>query len=298
MDSKLPASLSLSSPYPTAMEYDPERPSVDYQHNMMPLAQTGLAMIDNDDDDDDNDDRFQDEYLTKANNGRTSSSSSSPPDYATATATAHAMSASNGVVVLTSSDLALPPTATTTTTTTTTTTAATSRMEKTDWVNATERTGHSCCGCCCDMRRAVIIINAINSVFVVLMALLFGLFTTDKAVEASMEVYDDDVTLNELQITMDLTGRDKFVIYLFFAFLLSLLTMGILGARYFKSWMVGIPGILYCVNAVFCLILGGWIPAMIAGLYAYPHVLLILEIQRGSMSTERYAMEQQSCCCV
>jgi hypothetical protein len=208
MDSK----PSVAS-YPNSMEYDSERPSPDYPHNVMPLAQTGVAMIDNDEDED----RFQDEYLSKANNGN---SSSSPPNYATTTV----MSTSNSVVVLTSSDVAPPaPTATTTVTTNTT-----SRKEKRDWANATERTG-----CCCDLRRAVIIVNMLGIVVIILFAIVFGIATSDKAREA---IYDDDVTLNELQITMDLTGRDKLIIYLFFLFLIFLMTMGILGAKINVGW--------------------------------------------------------------
>lgn len=153
-----------------------------------------------------------------------------------------------------------------------------------------ERASHSFMFCCCDCRRATIIVNIINLCFAAIG--LFGfiafLFNAGNPEDLDGIGIDDGYTLKD---------------YAPLVIVIMLLTMigfilGILGAIKYKIWMIVIAIFVYCITAIFELLSFSIIGFIITGLFAYPHFVLVHEIRRGIMTKERYPIEQQSCCCV
>ena len=154
--------------------------------------------------------------------------------------------------------------------------------------------GHSCCGGCCDMRRAVIIVNIINTVLLTLG--LFGVVAARRAsnnVDASQ--LDDDTLQDALEQFKELP-LGGFIVIQTIKILLCL--AGIVGAVKFNQVAVGLAMVGYLFDAMMALIRFDLIGLVIAGFFTYPHVLFIKEVRDGLMTKENYPNEKQSCCCV
>eukprot|EP00525_Craspedostauros_australis_P005106 CAMPEP_0198109020 /NCGR_PEP_ID=MMETSP1442-20131203/1034_1 /TAXON_ID= /ORGANISM="Craspedostauros australis, Strain CCMP3328" /LENGTH=180 /DNA_ID=CAMNT_0043764485 /DNA_START=76 /DNA_END=618 /DNA_ORIENTATION=+ len=153
--------------------------------------------------------------------------------------------------------------------------------------------GHVCCGGCCDVRRATIIINVITLVFAVL-SLFSAVSIKFYAGQAKSEVDDDEVkaTLDDIQATP--FGVAYFFIGIEIVFALA----AIIGAVKYNSCLVLTVFIYYCVGAILNVVALDFIAVIISCLYAYPHYFLYKEIKSGIMSEENYVNEKQSCCCV
>ena len=153
--------------------------------------------------------------------------------------------------------------------------------------------GHSCFGCCCDMRRAVIIVNIIMLVLTFLTAIFTiagveflrensQLFTDDEVQEAAEEL--ESVPLALLFVLL-------LVECFFFAF-------GIIGALKYVKWMVYVALAGYVLSFVANIIYLNIGALVLGALFAYPHLFFIREMDKRIMTKENYSNEKQSCCCV
>jgi hypothetical protein len=123
--------------------------------------------------------------------------------------------------------------------------------------------GHKCCGCCCDVRRATIVVNVVS-----LCLNLFALVT----------YYNPNST-----------------IYAFtFAHMIWAM-MGIDGAVTYNSCLVGASFTIYIFDAAGALVVA---PALVLVplFFAYLHICLLVEMHEGIMSEETYAIEEHCCC--
>ena len=185
-----------------------------------------------------------------------------------------------------------------------------------------ERQGGTFCGCCCDFRRATIIVN---SVIMGLSAFsLFSLFnrpdsSTKEILQDTMEDITDDIVLEELAQVVDesllagsilggvlllLTAIPLYGAYMFnvrmvgFGVVLlgaSLITEIVLGYIYVQQADdVVKPTDLYEFNQPIVIYTG---TALLQVFFMYPHVGLIMEMRAGIMSFETYPREAYSCCC-
>jgi hypothetical protein len=153
--------------------------------------------------------------------------------------------------------------------------------------------GHACCGGCCDVRRATIIVNIISVVFASIgLATMVSLMATTASVN-----YDDD----EVQEAMSAFNEAN----LAFGVVITLAVirivaygLGIYGAVTYNVWMVGICLSAYCIDFVMGLVGMSPLGMVWAALFAYPHFFFIQEIRSGVMSEANYFNEKQSCCCV
>lgn len=160
-------------------------------------------------------------------------------------------------------------------------------------VGGGQKQGHKCCGGCCDVRRAVIVVNAIN---IVLLGLsLFSILATQTlAANATGNDVDDQV-----QEAMEaFSSAPLGAILAIMGVQMVLSAVGIAGAVLFNKWMVIAAAIAYGIGVA-----GGLLSLNPGGLvfnacFLYPHIFLIKEIRDGIMSKENYPNEQQSCCCV
>lgn len=153
-----------------------------------------------------------------------------------------------------------------------------------------EKEGHKCCGGCCDVRRAVVIVNLV-SIGVVFFGLLGVLF-----ISKGFEMYDDDSTkqvLNEatknVPVTIVLAEYIVQAVGSVFA---------IYGAVMFHDKMVMVGAVCYAALTLSSLSIMSIGDALLYGFFAYPHVFLVKEIRSGIMTPENYPNEVQSCCCV
>jgi hypothetical protein len=157
--------------------------------------------------------------------------------------------------------------------------------------------GHTCCGCCCDVRRAVIVVNLLAGTYLLMIVQWIV------AVVALRDEYNYTfwvlLVMNCLQLVP--------------------VGMGIFGAVYYNGWFIGVASLHYTLQFLFycnvslydAIDLAGLIDVPLAmpidepfatavamALCAYPHFMLISEIRGGIMSPENYENEQHSCCCV
>ena len=170
--------------------------------------------------------------------------------------------------------------------------------------------GSKCCGCCCDFRRAVIIVDAIGIVLAVLSLASLGVsndgqyeaYGFDSQDKEAFEVYNDSLLVNAI-----VTGTG-----------ILALAAPIYGALKFQYPMVAFGIVWYVATFIVYIIVDiiyinkandetgsnlgmpflGWIvSAVVTALLIYPHAGLILEIDKGIMSQETYPREEYSCCC-
>lgn len=128
-----------------------------------------------------------------------------------------------------------------------------------------EKRGHVCCGVCCDVRRACIILNVVFSIITIIGLILIG-FT------------------------------EGWVYFVFLATGLGFYLSGIYGAITFK-WMMVLAALIYngaffVLNLVFL----NWIGAVFMALIMYPHVFLVMELRNGIMSKQNFHIEDKCCC--
>lgn len=175
-----------------------------------------------------------------------------------------------------------------------------------------EKVGGVCCGCCCDYRRAVIIVDIIMIVLSILSLVTTPLIDAEDRYE--YKDIDDDAVLDKLDDTkVPLTVIAALGVVFFVA--------PLIGAIKYRSSMV-MFGILWLVvsyiSQVVIIVLntndadkltnddesvdtpvpGFVISFIVIALVIYPHAMLVRELQQGIMTKETYIREKHSCCCV
>lgn len=145
--------------------------------------------------------------------------------------------------------------------------------------------GHSCCGGCCDVRRAVIAIDLV--MIITLLVEIFGVLTF-----SAQQPLEDD----ELQAALD-KMHGGIGIFLF-VLEITLLSVAIWGAVIFSAPKVAVGLFVFGIGCVLSMLQFNLPAVLMSGLFAYPHYFLYTEISSGIMSEENYYNEEQSCCCV
>lgn len=162
------------------------------------------------------------------------------------------------------------------------------------------QSAHRCCGGCCDVRRAVVIVNSIQ-----LFLLSFALITSSILLHVSRnpDQYSDmdgnGVTDDEMTEFYTEIGSVNWLfvcIRIVTGIFASL--GGIYGAIQFRSIPIAICGVWYVVYAILALITLNEGDFVYYLFFAYPHYFLFQEIRQGIMTKENYPNVEQSCCCV
>ena len=108
-----------------------------------------------------------------------------------------------------------------------------SPMEQGDdeFMDGQHRRGRVCCGCCCDHRRAVIILSFLNIIF----CFISIIKRSGEVNDGSMKVYDDDAVNSEISSIV----KDHMVTFVRLSiFHLIFSCVGVLGALKFDNIMV------------------------------------------------------------
>ena len=146
--------------------------------------------------------------------------------------------------------------------------------------------GHKCCGGCCDVRRATIIVNIISIV-----TLFLNLSAVFLATQVTEYIDDDEVvTAIDMMPTSIIAG----------IYIIEIILLGVTihGAMNFQAGKVLVGLILYGIAVVLFLLTLNIPGLIINALFLYPHYFLYQEIKSGIMSESTYHVEEQSCCCV
>lgn len=151
--------------------------------------------------------------------------------------------------------------------------------------------GHKCCGGCCDMRRAVIIVNLVN-----ILLLVLGTMGTLSLLEINKSATDDDKVAETLEEFNNLSLAG-FITTQCVKIVVSIL--GIVGAIRYNIILVGICVAMYAANCIWAAVFLNIAGVVYAVFFAYPHFFFMNEVRAGIMSQENYKVnEEQSCCCV
>jgi hypothetical protein len=173
-----------------------------------------------------------------------------------------------------------------------------------------EKIGSKCCGCCCDFRRAVIILDCIHIAFAFffLLSLSFEHSLREHWMDL-LEVNDDQVRDEILEMNM--------VTKIIFGCGVVAVAVPAYGAKTFHASMVGFGIVWFVLSFVAQVVvdvvytgkandvahnpvLVPFIPWIFYGVWIalliYPHVGLFNEIRSGVMSAATYPREEFSCC--
>eukprot|EP00542_Grammatophora_oceanica_P003060 CAMPEP_0194068626 /NCGR_PEP_ID=MMETSP0009_2-20130614/87195_1 /TAXON_ID=210454 /ORGANISM="Grammatophora oceanica, Strain CCMP 410" /LENGTH=178 /DNA_ID=CAMNT_0038721741 /DNA_START=472 /DNA_END=1008 /DNA_ORIENTATION=- len=172
-----------------------------------------------------------------------------------------------------------------------------------------DKRGHSCFGCCCDMRRAVIIVGILNIVFSVI-SLVILLFTVQVVKNA------DDDSVQDVVDEVDKAATSGIVMVVV-GIVCSILA--IVGAVIYNKWLV-LVNIIYLIASYVAAVvinlqaasategnenefnygpLNIMVGVFFLALWIYPHAFFVKEVMDGTMDKETYkSNEEQSCCCV
>ena len=161
----------------------------------------------------------------------------------------------------------------------------------------TLKQGHSCCGGCCDMRRAVIAVNGVMCGFIImsLMDVLGSRQVILQHIANNTTIYNDDMIQESTEswaLQMNVPAFIGMKVLQIFCTI-----AGIIGAIQYNLYGVGLAVIMYTCQIIFgFLTLNPFI--LVQAFFLYPHIFFIKENNKGIMTKENYHNEKQSCCCV
>jgi hypothetical protein len=154
------------------------------------------------------------------------------------------------------------------------------------------RQSHLCCGCCCDARRAVIVVNVISMCLHTLAIISVALM--------SSAVYASDVDDDEYQYALsEIDGKSLGLTLGVLVIGIICQAAGIYGAVKFNKIGATIGAVWHameCIRSIVFFDIGG---AIMSGFFCYPHVVFLQEMKSGIMTPENYPNEKVCCaCCV
>lgn len=156
------------------------------------------------------------------------------------------------------------------------------------------REAQLCCGCCCDLVRACIIVNILYlcySVFFIF-ASWWGLAWI-QGIELSNR--DDDVGYD---IMAELAESDGYLIVVIIQLTTGMLfaSIGIIGSSRFIKAPVLACAIWYCIDLAVSGYQRVWPSVLMKGFFAYPHFALFVALKNGKITRENYMVERHCCC--
>ena len=153
------------------------------------------------------------------------------------------------------------------------------------------------------MRRATILMNIISVIYC--LAAVAGVFWASEVSDAIDEFFhlipqdglDDDDLENDVYFLVE---NYAWAIYVFYGVSILFAIIGTVGAIAYRPRMVIICALWYLAQGLVSLVILGFagVGLLVAGIWAYPCVMLYQEMLEGVMSYENYENEMYSCCCL
>mmetsp|Transcript_15837 Transcript_15837/g.36668 ORF Transcript_15837/g.36668 Transcript_15837/m.36668 type:complete len:242 (+) Transcript_15837:143-868(+) len=159
-------------------------------------------------------------------------------------------------------------------------------------VDPNARQAQLCCGCCCDLLRACIIVNIVYISYAIL-ALLVSWWGMAPILAMDISDYDDDF---EIRSDMDDTLSWMVVVIIQLSSGMLFASLGIIGAAKFTPCLVLSCGIWYCIDLLISSLSRVWPAALMKGFFAYPHFALFMALKGGKITRENYLVERHCCC--
>jgi hypothetical protein len=149
---------------------------------------------------------------------------------------------------------------------------------------------HVCCGCCCDARKAIFVVNSISLTFGVL-----GIFSLAIATSSSYQAQIED---DEVQAAMnELDGAKLGMTIAIMVMGMICPVAGIYGASIYNEIGVIVAGVWYVAYAILGLVFFDVSAVVMSICFAYPHAVFYSEMKQGIMAPETYSQERQCCTC-
>jgi hypothetical protein len=156
-----------------------------------------------------------------------------------------------------------------------------------------------CFNCCCDFRRAVLIVNAITIgvKLLVMMGVAIGISYIGKNLEdVENDIADDDVRkqVDSLFKSGTVAGFEIFF-EIIESVSIGLHACGIYGALKFKRWGIVVSGTAYALNLFGSVISADFGGIIVSSLFLYPHIQMYNLMKVGIMTDYNYH-KVASCC--
>lgn len=174
-------------------------------------------------------------------------------------------------------------------------------------VKPTERESSLCCGCCCDLVSAVVVVDVLfilaQSINLVLTP--YVIYPLVDYGDAKREYYDSaevgadlDFDLEESDFSVNTIEWDseKIVPMALMGVGILFALVGIVGAKTFRKLPVMLTAMwygYYIVNNAITLNLFGII---IPALFLYPHIHLFVALHKGTIRSDNYRETEKNCC--
>jgi len=158
---------------------------------------------------------------------------------------------------------------------------------------------HLFLNCCCDCRRAVLIVNGIAISFKIISVIaiaIMGSFVSKNANEIEASIVDDEVR-KEFDVVFNEGGVALFETIFDFIALISigLHLCGIYGALKFKKWGIITAGATHALGVLLGVISLDFMTFVISGVCLYPHIIMYKEMREGIMTELNYHKIARCC---
>jgi len=152
----------------------------------------------------------------------------------------------------------------------------------------------NCCGCCCDMRTAVIWVNVVSLIFTIPLALIFvssatAMNSVDFTDADFYQGIDDDEVAAQTAETMaqmnEMMGATNGIMAGVIAVVVIRMicsVIGIYGATKYKVWPVMVSLVAFLMEFVFNAVVLNFLGLIMPGFFAYPHLFFIRELKRNA----------------
>lgn len=156
-----------------------------------------------------------------------------------------------------------------------------------------------CFGCCCDFRRAVLIVNGISIGMKLL--IMFGVAIGISYIGSNLDDIEKDIDDDEVRKQVDSMFKSgsvvgfEIIFELIESISIGLHVCGIYGALKFKKWGVIVAGVAYSLQLLSGLISADFGNIIVSSLFLYPHVQMYNLIKVGIMTDYNYH-KVASCC--
>lgn len=156
-----------------------------------------------------------------------------------------------------------------------------------------------CCNCCCDFRRAVLVVNGIS--IVLKLVIILGMAIGASYVGNNLDEIESDIQDDDAREQMDAfvkTGGMAIVETVLEALetiSIGLHACGIYGALNFKQWGIITAGVAYTVQLLVGLVTMDIYNIVLSASFLYPHWFMYKLMRAGVMTDSNYH-NIASCC--
>lgn len=167
--------------------------------------------------------------------------------------------------------------------------------------DAKKRSNHLFCGCCCDSRRATIVVNMIAIIWYTVRILVFAFLGISIAENG---LPGDEENAQQEGGDLDDEGHDRFfegevvAAVIISSVSIVLHVFGIYGAVSYQSTAVGASAFGYIFSLVLALVSLNVTGIILCSLFFYAHAVLLSEIQSGIMTPYNYENIKACCDCM